>query len=86
MYRQVLVNSLASSASSGSSGTIVSVRCRNSASARASAPGVRAATICGSVNSSVIARPSAIRSGQNATSTARPLPASSFSVSAVTPG
>ena len=64
MYRQVFVNSFASSASSGRSGTICSVSARNSFSARSIARSVRAATICGSSNSSVMARPSAMRSGQ----------------------
>ena len=63
------MKSLASSASSGWSSTTVSVRRPNSAAARFRAPSVRAATICGSVNSSVMACPSAMRSGQKATST-----------------
>ena len=42
--------------------------------------------ICGSSNSSVIALPSAIRSGQNAMSSSTPSAATVFSTSAVTPG
>ena len=48
--------------------------------------GDRAETICGSSNSSVIALPSAIRSGQNATSIDTPRPTIIFSTRAVTPG
>ena len=62
------------------------VRARKNFSARSPARSVRAATICGRSNSSVMARPSAMRSGQNATSRFNPLPASIRSVSAVTPG
>ena len=51
-----------------------SVRWRNRSAARFVARGVRADTICGSSNSSVIARPSAIRSGQNARSTPSRVP------------
>ena len=46
----------------------------------------RLATICGSSYSSVIAWPSAIRSGQNATSMSMPRLATSFSAIAVVPG
>ena len=67
------MNSLASSASSGSSSTMLSVSVPNSARGPRRAPRRRAPeTICGSANSSVIALPSAIRSGQNATSTSSP--------------
>jgi hypothetical protein len=58
----------------------------NSADARFVPAGVRAETICGSSNSSVIALPSAIRSGQKATSISRPSLVIIFSTSAVTPG
>ena len=44
------------------------------------------ATICGSSHSSTIALPSAMRSGQNATSTSRPSSRDSRSTIAVTPG
>ena len=80
------MNSFASSASSGDSSTIFSVRCENSARPAPCCPRVRPETICGRVNSSVIALPSAIRSGQNATSISTPSPATIFSTSAVTPG
>ena len=80
------MNSLASSASSGDITTILLVSLLNSADARFAPVGVREETICGSSNSSVIALPSAIRSGQKATSTCRPSLASIFSTSAVTPG
>ncbi len=80
------MNSLASSASSGDSSTTAGVSRPNSAAARLSACGDRAETICGRVNSSVIALPSAIRSGQNATGTSAPRPAIIFSTRAVTPG
>jgi hypothetical protein len=86
MYRQVLVNSFASSASSGVIGTSVGVSVRNRALARPRPRGVRLDTIWGSSNSSVIALPSAIRSGQNATSICAPNPATIFSTRAVTPG
>jgi hypothetical protein len=86
MYRHTFVNSLASSASSGESGTSLSVSMLNSLLARSWPRAVRLDTICGSSNSSVIALPSAIRSGQNATSIATPRPAIIFSTSAVTPG
>ena len=82
----MLVNSLASSASSGDITTSLLVSLPNSADARFVPVGVRDETICGSSNSSVIALPSAIRSGQNATSICSPSPASIFSTSAVTPG
>src|SRR5215468_8273918 len=86
MYRQVLVNSFASSASSGVIGTTVGVRLRNRALARSRPRAVRLDTIWGSSNSSVIALPSAMRSGQNATSMSTPSPATIFSTRAVTPG
>ena len=63
-----------------------SVSRENSLTARSIPCGVRAETICGSSNSSVIALPSAIRSGQNATPIDTPRPAIIFSTSAVTPG
>ena len=59
---------------------------RNSALARSAPRAVRAETICGSSNSSVIALPSAMRSGQKATSMSMPSAATVFSTSAVTPG
>ena len=86
MYRHTLVNSLASSASSGVSATMRIVSRPNNADARSRPSGERADTIWGSSNSSVIALPSAIRSGQNATSTWTPRAATIFSTRAVTPG
>ena len=80
------MNSLASSASSGSSSTISWARLRNSLPARSSARDERDATICGSSNSSTIALPSAMRSGQNATSMSRPRSPTKRSTNAVTPG
>ena len=59
---------------------------RKSALARSAARSVREPMICGSSKSSVIACPSAIRSGQNVTSTSSPRAASSRSTAAVTPG
>ena len=47
---------------------------------------MRLDTICGTPPNSVIARPSATRSGQNATSTSRPRSATIFSSWAVLPG
>ncbi len=82
----MLVNSLASSASSGDITTRLPVSLPKSRDARSVPVAVRAETICGSSNSSVIALPSAIRSGQNATSISSPSPATIFSTSAVTPG
>ena len=58
----------------------------NSLLARSSPPELRLDTICGSSNSSVMALPSAMRSGQNATSISTPSPATIFSTRAVTPG
>jgi hypothetical protein len=86
MYRQVLVNSLASSASSGSSGTMLWVSSPNRRAARSRTASLRADTIWGSEYSSAIAWPSAIRSGQKATSTATSRSATIRSTSAVTPG
>src|SRR5215831_4003236 len=86
MYRQVLVNSFASSASSGVIGTSVGVSLRNSRLARSRPRALRLDTIWGSSNSSLIARPSAMRSGQNATSMSTPRLATIFSTRAVTPG
>ena len=86
MYRHTLVNSFASSASSGDSSTMLLVSRPKSFAARSIPRGDLAETICGSSNSSVIALPSAIRSGQNATSIATPRPTIIFSTSAVTPG
>ena len=63
-----------------------SVNVENSSEARSVPRGVDDETICGNEKSSTIARPSAMRSGQKATSTCRPLVASIFSTSAVTPG
>ena len=54
--------------------------------ARSSARLERDATICGSSKSSIIALPSAMRSGQNATSTSSPRRATRRSTMAVTPG
>ncbi len=67
-------------------GITVSVRCPNSADARATAAGVRPETIWGSEWSSSMALPSAMRSGQKVTSIVRPWRASSRSTRAVTPG
>ncbi len=86
MYRQTLVKSFASSASSGLIGTSVEVSRLNRALARSIPRSVRLDTICGSSNSSVIAFPSAMRSGQNATSISRPSLEIIFSTRAVTPG
>ena len=80
------MNSFASSASSGDSSTTLSVSSEKSLTARSIPCGERAETICGSSKSSVIALPSAIRSGQNATSIDTPRPTIIFSTSAVTPG
>ena len=80
------MNSFASSASSGVITTILLVSLSNSADARFAPCAVRDETTCGSSNSSVMALPSAIRSGQNATSISSPRLAIIFSTSAVTPG
>ena len=80
------MNSLASSASSGSRWTIDPVRWPKSSAAPSRPFADRDDTIWGSENSSSIALPSAIRSGQKATSTATPRPPTSRSTSAVTPG
>jgi len=65
---------------------VAGVRREKSLVARAVAAGVRAEMIWGSSNSSVMALPSAIRSGQNATSMLTPRAAIIFSTRAVTPG
>jgi hypothetical protein len=58
----------------------------NSSVARSFARWVRPETIWGSVKSSSIARPSAMRSGQKVTSTLRPAAANIRSTPSVTPG
>ena len=65
----MLVNSLASSASLLVVRSVLAASRPNSASARSAAAAVSAPMIWGSVRSSSSAWPSAIRSGQNATST-----------------
>ncbi len=80
------MNSFASSASSGLIGTSVGVSRENSLLARSRPRALRLDTIWGSSNSSVMALPSAMRSGQNATSISAPRPATIFSTRAVTPG
>ena len=72
MYRHVLVNSLASSASSGSSSISCGARRENSRRAAASPSGVRAEMIWGSSRSSVMERPWAMRSGQKQTRLSSP--------------
>ena len=66
---------LNSAAGSNQAGSTASQATGAFASERASDAAVRAEMICGSSNSSVIALPSAIRSGQNATSIPSPSPA-----------
>ncbi len=72
MYRQVFVNSFASSASLVETRTVFAARRPKSAAARSAATVVSAPMIWGSEPSSSSAWPSAIRSGQNATSTLQP--------------
>ena len=86
MYRHVLVNSLASSASLLVVRRVLAASRPNSASARSAAAAVSAPMIWGSVWSSSSAWPSAIRSGQNATSTRRPRSSRAAATYSVVPG
>ena len=80
------MNSLVSSASFVLVRIVVDVRWRNSASARSPATGSSAPMIWGSERSSSRAWPSAIRSGQNATSTLSPRSSKAAVTYSVVPG
>ena len=80
------MNSLASSASLLEVRIVFAARRPNSASARSPAAAVSAPMIWGSEWSSSSAWPSAIRSGQNATSTRQPRSSSAAATYSVVPG
>ena len=86
MYRQTLVKSFASSASIGGRTMISFVSRLNNVRARDTPSSVKLETICGRLCSSVIANPSAMRSGQNASSTCLPSLRSQVRSFSVIPG
>ena len=86
MYRQVFVKSFASSASFEVVRMVLAPSVWNSSVARFAAPSSSAPMIWGSERSSSSAWPSAIRSGQNATSTSQPRSASRCATYSVVPG
>ena len=82
----MLLKSLVSSAARGSISITSGVSERNSAAARSRARALVPDTICGSVEISSSATPSATRSGQKATSTSMPSRASAAAMRSVVPG
>ena len=86
MYRHVFVRSLASSASRVVVRTRFATMRPNSASARSAAWSESAPMIWGRLPSSSSAWPSAIRSGQNTTSTRQPRSARFWVTYSVVPG